>query len=77
MHNAVPMSTRLHIVVPDDLLEQIDAARGDVSRSKWFLRAAERKLSIEVRSSEPEQATRTVPAPPSPRVPPVSQTWAR
>jgi hypothetical protein len=29
------MSTRLHIVVPDELVERLDQARGIASRSAW------------------------------------------
>jgi hypothetical protein len=35
---------RIHIVVPDDTLARIDAERGDVSRSRWIVRAVETQL---------------------------------
>jgi hypothetical protein len=41
------MSTRVHILVSEELLAQLDAARGDVSRSRFVQRALERYLGLE------------------------------
>lgn len=38
---------RIHIVVPPDTLRHIDGSRGDVSRSRWILRAIERALGAD------------------------------
>lgn len=39
------MSTRLHIVVSDELLVLIDEARGDVPRSSWIRRSIEYRMA--------------------------------
>jgi metal-responsive CopG/Arc/MetJ family transcriptional regulator len=41
------MSTRVHILVSEELLAQLDRARGDVSRSRFVQRALERYLGLE------------------------------
>lgn len=41
----VSMSTRIHIVVDDELLGLVEADRGDVSRSRWVVRAIEAFLT--------------------------------
>ena len=55
--------TRLEVRLPEDLLAQIDAARGDVPRAVFVRRALERALA----GSEPagrQTPVRTEPAPP-------------
>lgn len=45
-YDAVQMKTaRLELRITDELLAQIDAARGDVSRTRWVERALESALS--------------------------------
>lgn len=57
---AVQMKTaRLELRITEELLAQIDAARGDVSRTRWVERALEKALGAEEHVPE-----RAVPAPP-------------
>jgi metal-responsive CopG/Arc/MetJ family transcriptional regulator len=68
------MSTRLHIVVPDELVERLDQARGIASRSAWVRLLIETAVDEQAhpRTPQPTQAhARTS------KTPPVSQTWSR
>lgn len=47
---------RLHVTVPEELVERIDADRGDVPRSTWVRRAAEGALD-----GEPAASTEALP----------------
>ncbi len=38
------MSTRTHITLPEDLYKRLEAARGDVPRSRFIVRAVEKQM---------------------------------
>ena len=69
------MSTRTHITLPEDLYKRLEAARGDIPRSRFIVRAVEAL----VESAESPTVGNFM----QPKVtitkgpPPVSQTWAR
>jgi hypothetical protein len=66
---AVQMKTaRLELRITEELLAQIDVARGDVSRTRWVERALEKALGAEDRVPE-----RAVPAPSRAPVPGVKR----
>ena len=74
------MSTRIHIVVPDELLARVDRERGLIQRSPYLVALIENALLaaplVKAPPIEAEQAARTVPAPEPPRrVPPPAQGW--
>lgn len=50
------MTVRVNVSLPDDLYARLEAARGDVSRSKFVLRALE--ATLDAREAQ-ERAKRT------------------
>jgi hypothetical protein len=72
---------RIEIRVTKDFLALVDAARGDVSRTRWIERALERALDVEGLPSE--EAYRMVRGRKAPEVsspkqaPSLRDTWAR
>lgn len=79
------MSTRLHIVVPDELVGRIDAERGLVPRSRWIVALIENALVAAPLVPPRERSTGAALEPPAktepeierpkPRVPPPAQGW--
>ena len=45
---------RVNLELPEQLLEEIDEARGDVPRNRWIRRAIEHRLSISLDLGEPK-----------------------
>lgn len=80
------MSQRVEVVWPDELVARIDAARGDVPRTKWMQRACESALApvekesanlADVGDSKVAKADRGGSPASSRQAPSIAETWRR